>query len=344
MEILALHLISRTFGKSFIFHSNLSFKKKLIKSFPSFYKEILLNWKTFFSKTPETPSSILSQFLWYNIYIQIDEGDVHLSKFSQNNLNFVSQLFNTNGSIKTWYLLKQEFHLKNNSYFQWLQLINSIPEKWKLTIKQSSSDAKNLIIHGHHLIKSSRILILEKLTSKELYQILISSRTNKVTSVTYFETKFNGNSLDWTKIFLLPRLTTYNTYLRSFQYKILHNILFLNKKLYLSGKTKSPLCSYCNTNDETPIHLFCECNSTKSLWLQLNRHFHSDLKFSGLTTQTAIIGIFNDSVSNIHLINHILLLFKLYIYKSRNKNRLNINELCLVLFLVELQVYSLLLE
>ena len=28
-----------------------------------------------------------------------------------------------------------------------------------------------------------------------------------------------------------------------------------------------------------------------------------------------------------HLINHILLLFKLYIYKSRNKHRLNINEL-----------------
>ena len=206
-------------------------------------------------------------------------------------------------------------------------MINSIPEKWKLTIKQSSSDAKNLIIHGHHLIKGSRILILEKLTSKELYQILISSRTNKVTSVTYFETKFNGNSLDWTKIFLLPRLTTYNTYLRSFQYKILHNILFLNKKLYLSGKTKSPLCSYCNTNDETPIHLFCECNSTKSLWLQLNRHFHSDLKFPELTPQTAIVGIFNDSVSNIHLINHILLLFKLYIYKSRNKHRLNIHEL-----------------
>ena len=128
--------------------------------------------------------------------------------------------------------------------------------KRKITIKQSSSDAKNLIIHGHYLIKGSRILILEKLISKELYQILISSRTNKVTSVTYFETKFNRNSLNWTKIFLLPRLTTYNTYLRSFQYKLLRNILFLNKKLYLSGKTKNPLCSYCNTNDETPIHLF----------------------------------------------------------------------------------------
>ena len=105
-------------------------------------------------------------------------------------------------------------------------------------------------------------------------------------------------------------------------------MLFINKKLYLSRITKSPLCSYCNTNDETPIHLFCECNSTKSLWLQLNRRFHSDLKFPELTPQTAIVDIFNDSVSNIHLINHILLLFKLYIYKYRNKHRLkNINEL-----------------
>ena len=120
--------------------------------------------------------------------------------------------------------------------------------------------------------------------------------------------------------------------MRSFQYKILHNILLLNKKLYLSGITKIPLCSYCNTNDETPIHLFCKCNSTKSLWLQLNRHFHSDLKFLKLTTQTAIVGIFNDSASNIHLIDHILLLFKLYIYKSRNKHRLNIHELLANIF------------
>ena len=98
-------------------------------------------------------------------------------------------------------------------------------------------------------------MILEKLKSRELYQILISSRANKVTSVTYFEAKFNVNNLDQTKIFLLPRLTTCNTYLCSFQYKLLHNILFLNKKLCLFRITKSPLCSYCNTKDETPVYL-----------------------------------------------------------------------------------------
>ena len=67
------------------------------------------------------------------------------------------------------------------------------------------------------------------------------------------------------------------------------------------------------------MHLFCDFNSTKCLWLQLNTPV--------LTAQTVIFGLFNDSVSNIHLVNHVLLLFKLYIYKSRNKHRLNTNEL-----------------
>ena len=68
--------------------------------------------------------------------------------------------------------------------------------KRKLTNKRSSGDAKNLIINGYYLIKASIIVIFEKLTSKELHQILISKSTNKVISVTYFEIKFNANNLD----------------------------------------------------------------------------------------------------------------------------------------------------
>ena len=40
-----------------------------------------------------------------------------------------------------------------------------------------------------------------------------------------------------------------------------------------------------------------------------------------LTPQTTILGVYYDSVSNVRLINHVLLLFKLYIYKSWNKHR-----------------------
>ena len=109
---------------------------------------------------------------------------------------------------------------------------------------------------------------------------------------------FNANNLEWTKMFILPRVTTYHTYLSTFQHNVLRNILFLNKNLYLFGITKSALCSYCKRNDVTPA-------------------------FPAFTPQTAILGLFNDSVSNVRLINHILLLFKLYIYESQNKHRIN---------------------
>ena len=76
---------------------------------------------------------------------------------------------------------------------------------------------QNVIIHGDHLIKDSRIIIFEKLASKKLCKVLISSSTKKITPVTYFEIMLNASNLYWT--FMLPHVTTYNTYLRSFQYK-----------------------------------------------------------------------------------------------------------------------------
>ena len=132
---------------------------------------------------------------------------------------------------------------------------------------------------------------------------------------------------------MLPRLVTHNTYMRSFQYKILNNILYLNKKLHIFGIKSSPLCSFCNLYDETPCHIFYECDRVKFLWLELVQCFQNTLILPTLTPQTAILGIL-DSVSNNSffennkiLINHILLIFKLYVYKSREKKFININNL-----------------
>ena len=84
----------------------------------------------------EIPSCILSQFLWYNANIQIDKTSINFSRFSEKNVNYVSQLFNNNGSIKKWHKFKTEYNLHQNSYFQCIQFIDSIPEKWKFIIKK----------------------------------------------------------------------------------------------------------------------------------------------------------------------------------------------------------------
>ena len=121
--------------------------------------------------------------------------------------------------------------------------------------------------------------------------------------------------------------------MRSFQYKVLNDILFLNKKLHIFGIKPSPLCSFCNLYDETPFHIFYECDRVKFLWSELVQCFQNTLILPTLTPQTAILGIL-DSVSNNsffennkELINYQILIFKLYVYKSREKKFININSL-----------------
>ena len=85
-------------------------------------------WKKCLTRKPEIPSCILSQYLWYNENIQVDKNSIYLERFSEKNINYVSQLFRPDGSIKKWHELKAENKLRENSYFQWLQLISAIPE------------------------------------------------------------------------------------------------------------------------------------------------------------------------------------------------------------------------
>ena len=67
----------------------------------------------------------------------------------------------------------------------------------------------------------------------------------KPTAQTYLEKNFQNPELKWKDIYTLPRRATINTNLCIFQYKVLHNILYLNKMLYKFGKKVSPLCSFC---------------------------------------------------------------------------------------------------
>ena len=214
--------------------------------------------------------------------------------------------------MKPWNDLKTECSLTNETYFKWLQLKHAIPLKWKTIIKQNPGNVSDRLIHDHHLIKGARILILEKLSSKELCSILITKITNKPSSNVYFEKIFPNVKLDWRKIYILPHIATVNTQLRSFQYKILNNILLLNKKLFVFWKKNTPLCSFCNKEEETRLHIFGECTYVIYLCQQLATFFENNLILPALAPQTALLGLWSDNTNHGEpILNHFLVIFKL---------------------------------
>ena len=136
-------------------------------------------------------------------------------------------------------------------------MIQAIPQIWKQKINDSKKNVKKrYVVQDHHLIKNTRIIVLDKLTAREIYSELLLSSGNTPTSQKYFGKVFPNENFDWKKIYILPRVATLNSFQRNFQYKILHNILYLNKMLFTFGKTKTPLCSFYHSYDEIIKHIF----------------------------------------------------------------------------------------
>ena len=127
-------------------------------------------------------------------------------------------MFNDNGNTKPWKDLKIEFHLKDTRKIYWLQIIDALPKTWKDIILNNKGNAKGLVIFDHHIVRNSQIHSLSKLTSKQLYLILVEANTVKPTAQDYFENLFETSQFNWKKIYFLIRNTTLITKARMFQY------------------------------------------------------------------------------------------------------------------------------
>ena len=71
--------------------------------------------------------------------------------------------------------------------------------------KESGDNISDLIIKEHHLIKKHQIYCLEKLNSRELYNMQLILNVERSTAQTYFEKNFENLELEWKDIYALPR-------------------------------------------------------------------------------------------------------------------------------------------
>ena len=163
-------------------------------------------------------------------------------------------MFNDNGNIKPGKDLEIEFHLKDTHKICCLQIIDALPKTWKDIILKDTGNTKNLV---KNIVRKSHICTLNKLTSKS-------------------------------KIYFLIRNTTLNTKACMFQYKVLHNILYVNKMFFKFGKATTSRCSFCKLHDETIMHLFYNCLIVKRFWNQLKSMLSNNLIFPISTPQSAI--------------------------------------------------------
>ena len=82
---------------------------------------------------------------------------------------------------------------------------------------------------------------------------------------------------------------------------------------------------------------------TNELWLKIQTFFRSKILIPNLSTQSASIGFVDNDSDNYIFINHLILIFKLYVYSEsdRNINVLKINTFIQkVIFVENLERFS----
>ena len=103
-------------------------------------------------------------------------------------------------------------------------------------------------------------------------------------------------------------------------------MLYLNEKLFRFKKISCPFCSFYQSKNETPIHLFNGCIKTNLLWYKLKKFLKAKIDLSVNTPQSVIFGFLNYE-NNSDVMNHLLLIFKYGLFNSREHKKLSFEVL-----------------
>ena len=117
-------------------------------------------------------------------------------------------------------------------------------------------------------------------------------------------------------IYELPFKVTMENKLRCFQYKVVHNILPTNSKLYKMKLRTSPSCDRCNHPHENLLHLLYECPSTQISWQMVISWWNEKRSGNVTLNATDILYGYKSELNICLALNHYVIIAKYQIFLS----------------------------
>ena len=148
------------------------------------------------------------------------------------------------------------------------------------------------------------------------------------------EEKWNrelDKNIQWKEQYERFASCTKNTTLLWFQDKLMHRILTTNT--FIAKFTEdSPLCTFCNNDRETLLHLFVTCPQVIGIWNNIEDLIRSRLGMNmTLNKEKIIMGLGKNQsmpAQEVAAIQRLLLLTKYYIYRTKAaKGSLNVDSM-----------------
>ena len=166
-----------------------------------------------------------------------------------------------------------------------------------------------------------------KKPSNLTYRNLVATKSEKPRASQtkwYRDCDLNEEEIDWKKTFQLARTCTKSTKIIIFQFKFLHRRLPTNSFLYKIAIKDNDLCTFCQEETDTLLHLFWQCKVTSLFWGTFFQWLQSCSliqKGSHLVMTTAL-GLKPDSSNTKLQINFSCLMSRYYIWKCKLRDEI----------------------
>ena len=241
----------RGYGGRFIFECN--FSKDDVKVSNIFIQEVINAWADYNFRPPD--SNVFSnQSILNNSFIKIDNNIIYSTTLRLKNVHFIRDFFDDNGNVIDYTSFTSKFHINSNFPFTFYYgIISAIPNNWKTNLRPTNDPNEN-IKRLSHFTTSSRC-------TKVTYKYFIQNKALQPTAISRWDYD-STNDYRWSEIFTLPFVAVRDCKIQYFQYRFIHRILGTNSFIFKIKRGDSPLCSFCNAEDETLDHLFWFCPIT----------------------------------------------------------------------------------
>ena len=225
----------KNYGGCFLFRLTL-IDLDLDLSVSNFYLELLRWWAEFRSSFSDVNYS--QNVIWNNKDIRINNRPVFYKMFFDKGIIYLNDLQFNIDNVRSFESFKQKG--LNTNFLTWTALRSAI-------INMKSKNSSNLLTVGKfdpmNFEYNAKDFNVYTAKCKQFYSMIISTKAKTPNSFKRLIADFKlSNPQD---AFSIPYLTASETYVWSFQYRLLNFILFTNDKLFKIGLSDSDKCSFC---------------------------------------------------------------------------------------------------
>ena len=253
---------------------------------PIFYKEVFVafnNCKYIKEMKNMNDFDFMTQLIWCNSLFKFKGQCLLFNSWINSGILYVKDLFTEKGT----YLTPCEMLSKLKNKQNWISEYKIIKKTLKPYIKKYSFDFSKCkyinikdIKEGLTLCTGKNMVTISNKKSKFFYDILIEKRyCRPITEKTWQkEFTFIVSHSMWKDIYMRNFVKMIDKKLCEFRFKLLHNMLICNDKLYRWKLMPNNECTYCKEK-ETIKHLLFDCNRVNIIWKEVGNIMKVDVQW-----------------------------------------------------------------